>query len=175
MSQAFTVKVDLGPANQSLAAMETAAKQLSPAWASLRRPMRDDQTDHAKKQAGPDGKWPKRSAKTEERARQFKRGGRKKMKAAKTKAKFTNKTKRQFRAGRLMGSLPNRTVKVQQLGKDGLMAASRVPWSGVHQDGGRVGRGSRVPARRFLWLSDGFKAKVTETIERHLVEAFDAP
>lgn len=166
----FSATVNIADALGDFARMEAAAKRLRPAWSSLRRPMRDDQADHAKAQAGPDGKWPKNSAKTVERRRQAARGRRRAMKAAKTKAKFSNK-RRQFRAGRLLGSLPNRTVKVQQLGSDGLLAISKVKWSGVHQEGGRAGRGSRIPARPFLWLSDRFKRQVVEAIEQHVLGA----
>lgn len=167
----FTVKVDLTQVTHDLASMEAAAAKLRPVWGSLRKPMRDDQSDHARKQAGPEGKWPKNAASTIERRQQAKRGRRRAMKAAKTKSKFSN-ARRQFRAPKLMGSMPNRTVKVQTLGGDGLQAISKVAWSGVQQDGGRVGRGSRIPARPFLWLSDGFMAKATDAIETHLVGAF---
>lgn len=172
----LSATVDFDDALRSMGNMEDAAKRLRPAWASLRRPMRDDQRDHAKAQAGPNGKWPRNSPKTIERARQMKRGRRKAKKRAKGRrketVKFTNKRgRRQFRASRLLGSLPNRTVQVQQLGGDGLRAFSRVPWSGVHQEGGRAGRGSRIPARPFLWLSSKFRDLVVSTLEDHIVEA----
>lgn len=166
----FSVRVDLSQVTHDFASMEAAAAKLRPVWGSLRRPMRDDQRDHARKQAGPEGKWPKNSAATIERRQQAKRGRRRAMKAAKT-GKFNNK-RRQFRASKLMGSMPNRTVKVQTLGGDGLQAISKVAWSGVHQEGGRVGRGSRIPARPFLWLSDGFKRAAVEALEKHIVGAF---
>lgn len=166
---AMSARLDVSDVERSFGNMQDAAKKLRPAWASLRRPMRDDQTDHARKQAGPEGKWPRNSAKTIERARQMRRGRRKAMKAAKTKAKFSNKTKRQFRASRLLGSLPNRTVKVFQLGGDGLVGESKVKWSGAQQDGARVGRGSRIPARPFLWFSDAFLAQAEQVIADHIV------
>lgn len=172
----FSVRVDLGDPMRGFAAMEDAAKRLRPAWAALRRPMRDDQRDHAKAQAGPAGKWPRNSPKTIERAKQMRRGRRKaKARAKGTRketVKFSNRKRRQFRASRLLGSLPNRAVQVRQMGADGLVAFSRVPWSAIHQEGGRAGRGSRIPARPFLWLSDGFLSTAEKTIADHVAGGF---
>lgn len=85
----------------------------------LKKPLRADQRAHARDQAGPDGKWPKR-----------KLGGRR----------------------RVLGKLPNAVRVVARRGM--VSAESRVPWSGAHQDGDKVGRGATLPARRFLWISD---------------------
>lgn len=161
--------VDLGDVERGLTGMQRKAERLRSAWISLRRPMRADQRDHARRQEGPEGKWPKRSATTDRRAAEMRSRAKRNVKAA----KFTSKKpRRHFRARRLLGSLPNRTVKVYALGAHGVVAESKVPWSGVHQDGGRVGRGSRIPARPFLWLSDRFLTQVEETLADHVAEGF---
>ena len=53
-----------------------------------------------------------------------------------------------------------------------LRGESRVPWSGIHQDGGTAGRGSRIPARPFLWMSEEFLRLATDRIGNRLVVAY---
>lgn len=53
---------------------------------------------------------------------------------------------------RVLGKLPA-AIKVTARGSM-VSAVSRASWSGAHQDGAVVGRGARLPARPFLWLSN---------------------
>jgi hypothetical protein len=55
----------------------------------------------------------------------------------------------------LLGRLPSAILL--KVGELYIRATSRAAWSGVHQGGGNAERGRRVriPARPFLWLSDG--------------------
>ncbi len=118
---------------EGLIAIEKRARQLGPAFAELKAPMKADQRDHAKARSGPDAKWARRAPSTITR-----RGNGK----------------------RLLKTLPTRTVKVTS-GPGEVAAASKVPWSGVHNEGGTVGNGAVMPERRFLWLS----AKLMDTAE----------
>lgn len=136
---ALRVHVDLGAVEQGIARARDRAKARAQAFRSLKKPLRDDQRDHAKQKEGPEGKWPPRAASTIERAR-----------------------KRGKRLRKPMGRLP--TAVAYRAGSGGLVAESRAAWSGVHQEGGRVGYGSRIPARPFLWFSESFLRKAAEAL-----------
>ncbi len=104
----------------------------------LKKPLRVDQKDHAKSKAGPEGAWVPRSLHT-----QPKRARR-----------------------RLLGRLPNAVSYTTTA--TSLTAKSRIAWSGVHQDGGTAGRGSRIPARPFLWIS----STVLDVAQKLFAEAY---
>lgn len=106
---------------------------------AARKPLRADLRDHAVKQADVGGRWAPRAASTTERR--------------------SRGRKRKFR-GRLLGRLPGAfTVRV---GANYIRATSRVPWSQAQNRGGRVGHGSRLPRRRFAWLSRAVRVKVRD-------------
>jgi phage gpG-like protein len=54
---------------------------------------------------------------------------------------------------RLLGRLPS-TVKITS-NQSVLSAVSGVAWSAIHQEGGIANNGAKIPARPFLWISDG--------------------
>ena len=138
----------LDPSNveRSLDAMQRRAKALGGAWRLIKGEMREDQRDHAKSASAPDGKWPPRAAATLEKA------------------------KSKGRARRTLGKLPTSTTYTAT--SSGAQARSRVPWSGVHQEGGTVGRGSVIPARPFLWISDNLIDRATLIITRRILAEF---
>lgn len=121
--------------------------QLGAAFKTIRPHMKSDQRDHASKQAGPERHWVPRASSTVAKLRQ---GGR--------------------RARRPLGKLVSAIT--YQSSAAGVFATSRVPWSGVHQYGGRVARGSVIPARPFLWISDKLLEIAMNVIGRHVVAAF---
>jgi len=140
--------VDLIQVDAALADVTLRGKRMAPAFRELRAPMRRDQSAHAKQQEGPSGAWPGRSPMTEAR-RKARNRGRRVTKAAKAiglgkKPRSTPK--------KILGRLPRAVVYT--IGELWIRATSRVPWSGAQQDGLRVGRGVKLPARTFLWLSD---------------------
>lgn len=106
---------------------------------AARKPLRSDLRDHAAKQTDSGGKWAPRASSTLERR--------------------SRGRKRKFR-GRLLGRLPGAfDVRV---GANFIRARSRVRWSQAQNRGGRVGHGSRLPKRRFAWLSRDLRAKVRD-------------
>lgn len=166
----IAARLDVADVERHFRGMAGRAADLTPVWSALRSPMRADQRDHARAQSGPEGRWPRRAKATEDRARSHARGTRRRMRNAKRKAKFHDKPRRRFRATKLLGSMPNRTVKVQGLpASSGLVAWSMVPWSGAHQNGGRVGRGSLLPQRQFLWISNSFLEQAARIVEERIV------
>ncbi|MGL5361487.1 MAG: phage virion morphogenesis protein [Bosea sp. (in: a-proteobacteria)] len=53
---------------------------------------------------------------------------------------------------RLLGRLTSATFT--KVSRSALTLESRVKWSQIHQQGGKAGRGARIPERRFLWWSN---------------------
>jgi phage gpG-like protein len=61
---------------------------------------------------------------------------------------------------RLLGKLL--TAVSYRPSADALRAESRIPWSGVHQHGGRAGRGAQIPARTFLYFGKNYLRDMAE-------------
>jgi phage gpG-like protein len=139
-----SVSIDIGDVEKGLDAMERRAHALAPAYARIKGLMKEDQRDHAKTQSGPEGKWPARSAATRQHHRRLPR--------------------------RILGKLP--TAVAYRATATGAIGESRVKWGAAHQDGARVGRGSRLPARPFLWISDDLASKSADVIGKVVTEAF---
>lgn len=137
-----------------LEAAAAAGAALGPMWRDLKADMRADQLQHAKEQAGPDGKWPARAPSTIEKLRTRSASGRRR------------------RARRPLGKLPGSTTYTAT--SRSVLGISRVPWSDVHQTGGRVGKGHILPARPYLWISDGLAEKVARAIEKRVMRGFEA-
>lgn len=116
---------------------------------SLRAPMHQDQRDHRAHEQGPTTKWQPL--------------------ASTTKASYARRGQRRNR--RILGRLPN--ARTAQIRGSTLYMRSRVKWSLAHQDGPtRVGRGSRIPNRQFLWISKPFMREVGVVFRRALWVAF---
>lgn len=138
MSNAIVAVLDLRPLERSFRGLTRAAGDLTAAWKEARRPTLADQRQHARDQAGPDGKWAPRSPFTIERARAR---GRK-------------------RARRTLGRLPG--ANMVKIGPRSLKVISRAKWSLAQYLGARVGHGARLPARPWLYAS----RKLLETIAK---------
>ena len=139
--------LDIGDVEKGLAAMQRRARVLGPAFRELKRPLRLDQRDHSKRRAGPSAMWAPRAASTMAKLRA---GGR--------------------RARKPLGKLSGAVAYTADA--TAVRARSRVLWSGVHQDGGTVGRGAKLPARPFLWISDDMLRVAEHTLGRALVRAY---
>lgn len=148
--------------DRALADVEERGKRLRPAFRQLRKPMRGDQRQHARDERGPDAAWPPRSPLTEARRRARNRRLRT-TKAMRTigLGKFT---RTRATPKQILGRLPSALIVTA--GELFVRATSRVPWSGIHQFGGRANHGARIPARPFLWLSDD----LVETARQVLVD-----
>lgn len=154
-----TIRLTLD-ASSAFAGLDRMAKQgrsLGKAFRILKPDLRADQKDHAAKAAGPDGAWAPRATGTSGR---LTRGSRRYL--GKTRRKSTRRP-----LGRLV------TQVTYMASNAGVFATSRVPWSGVHQEGGRVGRGAVIPARPFLWLSDRIVERASEVLARIVAYAME--
>ena len=145
--------VGLTRVDRGITATGAAARDLTPAFRELRKPLRADQRAHAKAGAGPDGAWPAKAPTTIARERRRKR-----------------RASRRGRVRKLLGRLPAAIKVVAERRR--VAAISLVRWSGVQQDGGRVGKGARLPARPFLWVSPIMLRRARLIIGRHLTYAW---
>jgi phage gpG-like protein len=116
-------------------AMERRGKSPGAAFRKIRPHMQRDQREHAQRREGPEAKWAQRAPST---LAKFKRG----------------KTGRRL-VRRPMGKLPGAVT--YSASDKGVFGRSRVRWSGAHQEGARIARGNVLPARPFLWISDGLR------------------
>jgi phage gpG-like protein len=139
--------IDFGEVEKGLDAMARRARALGPAFRELKKPLKLDQKDHSKKRQGPSAMWAPRAASTMARLRQGSR-----------------------RAKKPMGRLPSATRYTSDA--TSVTGRSKALWSGVHQDGGTVGHGSRLPARPFLWISDDMLTIAENTLGAALVRAY---
>lgn len=139
--------IDIGDVEKGIEAMERRGRTLHPAFSELKKPMRSDQKEHGKQQRGPFGTWARRASSTIEAYRE--------------------RRKRVPRPlGKLLSAVQTRanawSVSVE----------SRVAWSDAHQEGATVGRGVRLKARPFLWLSKKFLDTAEDVFERVLLAAY---
>lgn len=159
--------MDVTELDSALADVDSRGKRLGPAFRELRKPLRGDQREHARAQQGPSGSWPPRSPMTEARRRARNRALRT-SKAMRTI--MPGKHKRRSTPKRILGRLPGAIIVTA--GQLFVRARSRVDWSGVHQFGGRAGRGVRIPARPFLWLSDALLTTARDTLADFVVKGW---
>ena len=69
--------------------------------------------------------------------------------------------------GRIAGSIRS-TIKAGTL-----TVESKIPWAGVHNEGGQGGHGARIPARPFLFLEDDDVGVLVEILRNHLLLAME--
>lgn len=142
------VTVETGDVLKGLAEMERRSRQLGPAFRELKKPMRDDQRDHGKRQRGPFGAWARRSPSTLAYYRERGRG----------------RIPRPL--GRLLSAIAYSANAYSVTGE------SRVKWSDVHMTGGAVGHGVRLKARPFMWISTNLLTIAEQVFERTILAAF---
>lgn len=133
-------KVNLGLVDRLLSSLRR--PDLRPAWKEAKQPLRRDIRDHRQKREGPSGSWAARAASTKERARYG------------------------DRPRRILGRLPTALQTIAT--RRSVAMKSRVAWSEVQRSGGAVGRGSRIPARDFLWASGLALDAIAQIVARHL-------
>lgn len=125
-------------------------------FSDLRGPARFDQRHHWRTEESPEGRWPGLAQATRER-RRFRRG------------RDKNGRKRNW-ARKLMGRFPNALQSI--VSARSLIVRSRVKkFSQIHQKGGRIGNGARLPSRQYLWISTWLVQQAQKAFERALVRA----
>lgn len=130
---------------------------------------RKDQVQHMKEQEGPKGKWPGLAQATIDK--RLGRGGKagKFTKRGKLKKRYAKSVARVL-SGRLITK-----AKVRLFPNAIMIEASgrlNPGMTGIHQDGGVAGKGSRIPARTFMWVSEEFARAAAAEMAKILIEAW---
>ena len=146
----LAIRVDDSTFQAGLKDVSKAGRNLSSVFRRLKTPMRRDQRDHAVQEDGPEGGWPPRKGEKPAKRRAGKRKNR--------------------RARAILGRLPN-AIEIRSIGQT-VFARSKVKWARAHADGETVGRGAKLPARSFLWVSDELGALANQMIAEHLGKAW---
>lgn len=140
-----TLDLDLRDVFDGFEDISRAARNLTPVFQRLVPDMRRDQESHFAEQKGTDAAWPPRAASTMKRRGKSARGG------------LLGKLKSAFRV---------------EFSRVEIAAFEIVEWSGVHQDGGRVGHGAVIPQREHMYMSTTFLNIADERIAKHVFGAW---
>ncbi len=160
------IDIDLRKLDKAIKRAEKAGIDLRPAFRKLRTPLRKDQREHMRAQSGPGGKWPNLAPST--RAKRLKMGG---VRGALTKkGKLRKGAKRKLNFMLSSKLLKGAKIKVRP---KSIEIRSKVKWAGIHQEGGRAGRGAQLPARTFMWISDELGRRAVALFREHLASAFN--
>lgn len=147
----LTARVDTSGVDSQLRKLARAGQDIAPLLREAKKPLRTDIREHQRTTRGPDGPWSARASSTLRKRGRTKSGRR--------------------RRTRLLGRLPT-SLSILVVGRDTLVARSKVPWAYVHQEGGRVGRGARIPARPFLYFGREFIDDVEQALGVYLARAW---
>lgn len=163
---AVSVKGDLRSIKKAMRKMERAGQNPKKVWRVLRKPLRKDQKEHMR--AGEDskgGKWKPLASSTVQG--RLSKGGR--------AGKFTKRGKLRKKAQRGLSKLLSQKLvsgaKVK-ITRRSISITSKVPWAGIHQHGGRAGRGSRIPAREFFYVGTPLVKQTARALAMHIAKAY---
>lgn len=143
----LTSRLDSKVVEAAIRELARRGQNLIPAMRVIRKEMRVDQRAHARAKEGPESKWPPRSEATIRAAR-----------------------KGSGRPRRFMGRLTTAVDYIAEQRR--VVGRSKVPWSGVHMEGGTVGKGVELPARPFLWISEKLEEVAATVLLRFLVNGW---
>jgi phage gpG-like protein len=159
--------VDVRDVLSGLKALKDRAVDLRPVMMPALLELAEDVVTHFRRQEGPDGPWPARAASTVERGLQRrgfvrKRGAR--------RGQLTRRGERWSQ--HLLGAFRGIGGYRAFAGPQDATIKAKGEWAGIHQFGGVAGRGSRIPARPFLWASDAVVERTAEALSKFLREAW---
>lgn len=165
------IEADLQELTKGLTRVQRAALDLRPVWHELRGPLRKDMAQHIRQQVDESGAaWPGLAPATVKKRLDALRRTRPPGKLVTKKGRLRKAVQR--RINRVLSARMVSRAKIRT--EPGEMSiTSEVPWAGVHQFGGAVGRGSRLPKRTFMYVSDAMAATAAMAIELHLQRVFE--
>lgn len=167
-------QIDISDVLRGFDLMRARASDLTLVFRDLKEYLKEDIAEHFREEEGPGGAWAERAESTLERARFSmlnapRRRGRGRAAAVgpmlrqRRTARNRKKTLGRFRA---VGAYVFKATATS------LTMTPRGPWAGVHQYGGIVGHGSKIPARPFLWLSDRVINRFEESLHLHIMSGW---
>ncbi|MCG8422240.1 MAG: phage virion morphogenesis protein [Proteobacteria bacterium] len=146
-------EIDTSAVERGLRGLLRAGTDISPVLRGATTPLRRDIRDHQQQQEGPrNARWPAHAQATRRKQARGRSGRR--------------------RTQRMLGRLP-RLATVRVVGRDTLVARSRVRWARVHQEGGRVGHGATIPPRVWLYFGEDFVDDLEQAVVRYLAGAWE--
>ena len=146
--------------------MRERGRQMASVFRMLRRPMREDQQKHAEDEEGPDGAWPPLAASTREA-----RDKRQKVFSVSKKGRRGKVTTTQFKARGVLGVLPE-LVSVKAVGFSVFARSTVQKIARAQHFGGPVGRGSVLPERPFLFVSESLARLAEQAVLDHVVSGW---
>lgn len=153
--------LDLDDVFEGLSAMSAAGKDMRPVFRKLVPIAEQDQKETKRKQEDESGRrWDRVARSTRE----------KRLNKSRSRARRRGRKAPKRGGTRLLGKLPTE-VRIEFTSTT-MLRESRIPWSNVHQEGGTVGRGSKIPARPHVYFSEPFLDRAAEEMRCHLIEAF---
>lgn len=167
MPRPGTHTTDLRSLKKAFRKMERAGIDTRKVWRKVKTPLRKDQAEHIKDQKDSDGAtWKPLAVGT--RDKRLSKGGK--------AGKFTKRGKLKKSAERKLGRVLSRRLvsgaKVR-ITRRSISIRSKVRWAGIHQHGGRAGRGAMIPKREFMYVSEELQIKATALLAIHIAEAFN--
>ena len=134
-------RVNTRDVERGLAGVRAAGRNLRGVFRGLRPEIAEDVDEHFEQNMGPDGRWPFRAAASMRKIIGASGGL---TKRGRIRAKGRRRVRNQL--GRI-----KHTWKYT-VSERSLVGENIVPWSAVHDQGGRVAHGAVIPARRFAWM-----------------------
>lgn len=173
----FRISVEAVEVYAGLKAMSHRGSHLHEVFKGLRPDLRRELKEHASAESGPEGAWKPRAASTLGRLDKrgafktvTKREKRRKVDGVAMSGPLRSSTSKKALAETL-GRLPGGVVtKVEPRA---LIARSPVAWAGVHNEGGRVGNGTILPARPFVFMSDSFLKQAERDLIQFVIGGFE--
>lgn len=138
----MSIEMDLRDVEKAFRSLEYRLSRQGAVFESLKKPAKADQRQHRGRDMD-GGSWRGRAPSTVKRYAEYSAQG-------KPRKKGAPKRKPRQLLGRLVTGVSTKADS------GGLALISKIPWSGVHMDGGTVGHGAHLPARPFLYFSIGF-------------------
>lgn len=173
MADFVDVRVNLADVENGLEAMKRAGGEMGRVFRALKPFALADQAAHRISGMGPDGPWPARARSTQDRLQE--RSRLVVTRTQTTRGKRSNgfrvgsgsRIRTRRRAVEPLGTLP-RAIRIRA-DQAGITIEAMIEWASAHRDGATVGRGSRLPARDFLWWSEEFVELAVTSIEEFVI------
>jgi len=158
-----TMDLDLRDIDRATRRMLRRSRDLRRIWNRLKKPFRRDQKRHIVEQRGPDGS-------------KFQGLATSTIQKKLTRKSYTQKGRlrksAQRKLGRILSAKLVSRAKMKASAKE-LRITAKGEMTAAHQHGGVVGKGSRLPARPFMYVDDAMIKRLQSLASKGLAHAFE--
>lgn len=167
-------RVDISDVLRGFDLMLARSSDLSLVFRDLREYLKDEIAEHFANEEGPGGAWVGRAASTEARAQhEMLNAPRRRGKGRAVRVGPMLRQRRTLRnRKRLLGRFRAVGAYFFKTTATSLTMWPRGPWAAIHQYGGIAGKGSKIPARPFLWISDDVVRRFEEALHLHIMSGW---